>query len=75
MSKFKYGMCLSDYQKNKEYMHLSRKRSQGKVSEPEHSKATAKIINSLIKGNFSLLDVGSQTGHFLEHLKEYLKLK
>ena len=46
-----------------------------KSIKPEHSKATAKIINSLIKGNFSLLDVGSQTGHFLEHLKEYLKLK
>ena len=56
-------------------MHLSRKRSQGKVSEPEHSKATAKIINSLIKGNFSLLDVGSQTGHFFRTFKRVFKTK
>ena len=75
MSKFKYGMCLSDYQKNKEYMHLSRKRSQGKLPEPEHSKATAKIINTLIKGNFSLLDVGSQTGHFFRTFNRVFKTK
>ena len=49
MSKFKYGMCLSDYQKNKEYMNLSKKRSLGKVPEPEHAKASAKIIKTIIK--------------------------
>ena len=64
MSKFKYGMCLSDYQKNKEYMNLSKKRSLGKVPEPEHAKASAKIIKTIIKKNFILLDIGSQTGHF-----------
>jgi len=48
MSKFKYGMCLSDYQKNKEYMNLSKKRSLGKVPEPEHAKASAKIIKTII---------------------------
>ena len=66
MSKFKYGMCLSDYQKNKEYMNLSKKRSLGKVPEPEHAKATAKLIKKMIKKKFSLLDIGSQTGHFFK---------
>ena len=73
MNKFKYGMCLSDYQKNKEYMNLSKKRSLGKIPEPEHAKATAKIISKLYNKKFSLLDIGCQTGHFFRTFNRVFK--
>ena len=73
MTKFKYGMCLSDYQKNQEYMNLSKKRSLGRIPEPEHAKATAKIIKQLCRKKFSLLDIGSQTGHFFKTFEKVFK--
>ena len=75
MSKFKYGMCLSDYKNNREYMILSKKRSLGKISETEHSKAAANIIKKLTKKNFSILDVGCQTGHFYKTFNRVFERK
>ena len=64
-----YGLCLNEYQDNKNNAKVYYNRAIGKSPEMEVSKQMAKIIKPLIKKNEKVLDVGCASGHFYRSLK------
>jgi len=64
-----YGLCLNEYQDNKNNAKVYYNRAIGKSPEMEVSKQMAKIIKPLIKENEKVLDVGCASGHFYRSLK------
>lgn len=66
----RYGMCINEYNNNKNNADVYYKRAIGQFPEMETSKAIANILKHKVKKDNHILDVGCGSGHYYRSLKK-----
>jgi len=69
----KFGLCLDEYENNKNNANIYFKRATGHLPEMEVSKALAKIVKKKVLKNDQILDVGCACGHYYRSFKKAIK--